>query len=114
MPQSAIPLDQRREGEIDVWMTVCVLLKAACPEVDSAPGKSVSGYMVNVGLRLPGPQPIAFLERLFPDGEVDWDESEYYQIDPAELDDELRKQITRPDKDGVWYRSGKIFFGGQN
>ncbi|MBL8516959.1 MAG: hypothetical protein JNM76_08315 [Betaproteobacteria bacterium] len=114
MPQFASPLDQRREGEIDVWMTVCVLLDASIPEVGGAPGDSVLGYMINVGLRLPGPQPKASLEKLFPDGVVDWDETEYYQVDPGELDDELRKHVSVPDKDGVWYRSGKVFFGDKN
>jgi hypothetical protein len=114
MPQFASPPGPRSEGEIDIWMTVCVLLDVPNEEEEGDPGKSASGYMMNLGLRLPGPQPKSFLEKFFPDGVVDWEETEYYQVEPAELDEELRKHIEIPDRDGVWYRSGKIFFGSEN
>ena len=39
-----------------------------------------------------------------------WAETEFNEIDPASLDRATRKEIVQPDENGIWYRSGRIYF----
>jgi hypothetical protein len=103
------PLAPRTGGELDVWAQVCVRLLEPVPGSDPA-GSPMVGYFRNIAVRLPGPQPKSFLEHLIPDGVVDWDETEVSEVDPSSLDADVRNCVTAPDKDGVWYRSGRMYF----
>jgi hypothetical protein len=103
------PLAPPTGGEIDVWVQVCVRLSEPMAKADRE-GPPIVGYFRNLGIRVPGPQPKAFLERLIPDGTVDWDETEVSEVDPSSLDSDLRSHVTPPDADGVWHRSGHMYF----
>lgn len=103
------PLVPRKTGELDVWVQVCVRLSEPMSSTDGE-GPPVVGYYRNLGLRMPGPQPKSYLERLIQDGAVDWEDSEVGEVDPMALDADVRSCVTAPDADGVWYRSGRIYF----
>jgi hypothetical protein len=79
------------------------------PNSDGA-GALVVGYFRNFGIRIPGAQPKAFLERLITDGTIEWDDTEFNEVDPSSLDRELRSCVTAPDADGIWYRGGRLYF----
>jgi hypothetical protein len=57
------PLRPRSGDELDVWAQVCVRLSAPLPSADSE-GPPMVGYFQNFGIRMSGPQPKTFLERL--------------------------------------------------
>ena len=103
------PLAPRVEGELDVWVSVCVRLAEPMPRADGA-GDEVVGYYRNIGIRILGAQPKQFLERLIPDGTIEWDDTDVGEVDPSSLDGETRACVTAPDADGVWYRSGRMYF----
>lgn len=103
------PLAPRSTGELDVWAQVCVKLSESMPASDGV-GPPMVGYYRNLGVRISGPQPRGFLERLFPDGVIDWSDTEVSEVEPSSLDRELRNCVTAPDADGVWYRSGRMYF----
>jgi hypothetical protein len=103
------PLAPRVEGELDVWVSVCVRLVQPMPRADGA-GEEVVGYYRNIGIRIPGPQPKQFLERLILDGTIEWGETDVGEVELSSLDRETRKCVTAPDADGVWYRSGCMYF----
>jgi hypothetical protein len=103
------PLPPRKAAEVDVWVQACVHLLKPVTVADGS-GPPAVGYFRNVGLRIPGPQPRSFLERLFPDGIVDWSETEVTEVNPSTLDRDIRALVTAPDSDGVWYRSGRLYF----
>jgi hypothetical protein len=105
-----LPLKQKRDGELDVWATVCVHLKEPLHVVGAPNDPPAIGYVRIFGIRMPGPQPKQFLENLISDGVVNWDETEFYEIDPNSLDRATRKQIVSPDEKGIWYKSGRIYF----
>lgn len=107
---SRLPLQPRREGELDVWVTVCVLLKEPLQGIGECAHAPTVGYFRNFGIRLLGPQPKEFLERLISDGKIDWGESDFNEIDPISLDRDIRKQIVPPDENGIWYKSGQMYF----
>ena len=113
MVEKGLLLAPRGRGELDVWVEVCVRLSQSLPASDGV-GPPVEGYYRNVGIRVPGPQPKAFLEGLFRDGAIDWNETEVTEVEPSSLDPELRSYVTAPDADGVWYRSGRIYFSEDN
>lgn len=104
-----LPLTKRGSGELDVWVQLCVLLSQPrlSPE---ASGRPVIGYFRNFGIRVPGPQPKAFLESLITDGSIEWEDTEVNEVDPMSLDEEVLACVTVPDALGVWYRSGRIYF----
>lgn len=103
-----IALKPRTGDELDVWVRVCVRLSLPLPGADG--GAPAVGYYRNLGIRIPGPQPKAFLERLVTDGAVDWRDTEVTEIEPASLGRDVRAAISAPDADGVWYRSGRMYF----
>jgi len=108
-----LPLAPLREGELDVWVTVCVRLTEPLHNVGEPNEQAAVGYFRNLGIRLPGPQPKRYLEQLIPDGSIDWNETEFREIDPASLDQDVRKQIVAPDARGIWYSGGRIYFPGE-
>jgi hypothetical protein len=110
MPWNRFPLPPRREGELDVWVTVCVRLNEPLHGVGESTDPPAVGYIRNFGIRLLGPQPKPYLEHLISDGTIDWDETEFNEIDPHSLDRATRKQIVSPSAKGIWYKSGRIYF----
>ena len=103
-----LSLSPRSGNELDVWIRVCVQLSEPLASEDGRP--PAVGYYRNLGVRIPGPQAKAFLERLITDGAVDWNDTEVEEIEPASLDSDIRKLVTLPDDNGVWYRSGRMYF----
>jgi hypothetical protein len=105
-----LPLAPLREGELDVWVTVCVRLSSPVDDVGDPSEPPAVGYFRNLGIRLPGAQPKSYLEKMIADGSIDWNETEFYEVDPTTLDRDIRKRIVAPDENGVWYSSGRIYF----
>jgi len=105
-----LPLAPLREGELDVWVTVCVRLTEPLHNVDTPTDPPVAGYFRNFGIRILGPQPKRYLEQLISDGHIDWNETEFREIDPASLERDIRKGIAAPDANGIWYSSGRMYF----
>jgi len=105
-----LPLAPLRDKELDVWVTVRVRLTEPLPSAGDEDEPPLVGYFRNFGIRLPGPQPKRFLEQLIPDGSIDWSETEFYEVDPASLERDVRNRISVPDENGIWYSSGRIYF----
>jgi hypothetical protein len=104
------PLPTRRDGQLDVWANVCVRLHTPLLSTNGADEPPVVGYFRNLGIRLNGPQPKNFLERIIDDGAIDWSDTTVAEVDPQSLDGVVREKVTAPDDSGVWYRSGRMFF----
>ena len=110
MSGSIIPLAAPRDAQLDVWVVACVLLAEPLLQRDDPELPPAVGYYRNFGIRLNGPQPKQFLEKIIPDGLVDWDDTEVKEVDPTTLDEEIRSRISPPDQSGVWYKSGRMYF----
>jgi len=99
-----------QEGERDLWAQVCVRFKVSIPPSDDPEGPLLIGYYRNIGFRSRIADPQLLIEKIFPEGTINWADTEYYEIDVTKLDRDIRKRVTEPDESGVWYRSGRILF----
>jgi hypothetical protein len=103
-------LDPPDAGQLDVWATVCVRLAVPFRDPEDPDHPPCVGYFRNFGIRLNGPQPRHFLERVVEDGLVDWEDTKITDVDSQRLDRTIRKHVSEPDENGVWYRSGRMYF----
>jgi hypothetical protein len=104
------PIEPPEPGQLDVWATVCVQLAVPFRDPEDPDHPPCVGYFRNFGIRLNGPQPRHFLERIIGDGLVDWTDTEITEVDVQRLDQTIRKSVTEPDENGVWYKSGRMYF----
>ena len=73
--------------------------------------QAVKGYYINMGVSaISEAQARDLITEQIQDGVIDWDGSELGDADWVSLDPLIRKNFERSDKDGVWYKSGRIFF----
>jgi hypothetical protein len=72
----------------------------------------VKGYFINIGLTAET-QEIAkhLVETCIQDGEVDWSSTDWKKINEGDLDQTIMENARNPWEPGVWYKSGRIFFG---
>src|SRR5688572_29766389 len=108
-----LPLAPLANGERDWWAMLKVdfpkPITAAEASVQLPPGTPpIVGYYRNLGIRTKGD--IRFrLTDLAGDDFINWADSDVKEIDPKSLDRRIRKYITAPDKQGIWYASNKVF-----
>ena len=50
------------------------------------------------------------LEEAVGDGEILWETSEWYPVDPDTLDRIVRRRIVAVSPGGIWYVSGRAFY----
>ena len=97
------------EGACDFWAVVNVKLREPVYRNDAA-ACPTQGYYRGFGVRANPSKVHEILLRAVDDGEIDWSESELDPIDVSTLDGAMRKQVTPITGDGIWYRSGRVFY----
>jgi hypothetical protein len=105
-------LPRRPADHIDYWASVEVLLYEPIPvdgEDDEA-SAPVVGYIRNFGIRSPKGEIRSMLERAVDDGEIQWETTEWYPVDPDNLDPIVRERIVAVNPGGIWYVSGRAFY----
>ena len=100
-----------RAGYVDYWASVEVRLREAIPvEDDDDHVGPVVGYVRNFGIRIRDGELRSLLERTIVDGDIRWETTECYPVQPDDLDPIVRKRIVAVDPDGIWYVSGRAFY----
>ena len=113
-----LPLPPLAKGERDYWAMLKVDFPrpiSAAEASDQLPPDSppMVGYFRNFGIRTKGD--IRFrLKDLVGDDLINWGESDVKEMNPKSLDRRIKKHITAPDKQGIWYASHKVFIRGAN
>lgn len=97
-------------GVRDYWATVHVRLANPIPDIDDPTGAPVQGYYQVLGLRAEPNCVRELLTKAIPDGAIDWRDSEYRVVDPETLDQTVQRQIRPVLTEGIWYRSGHMFY----
>jgi hypothetical protein len=73
--------------------------------------QTVTGYYINLGVSaISEAQARDLITEQIQDGAVDWEGSELADADWSSLDPLIRKNFERSDKDGIWYKSGRVCF----
>lgn len=103
-------IHQPGADEVDVWVNVCVMLATPLPGSSGDGARPIVGYYQNFGVRAPRGETKQVLERSIADGTIDWSESEETDVDPNAVDDDIAQRVSEPDHNGIWYKSGRIFF----
>lgn len=44
------------------------------------------------------------------EGVIRWDETEFERVNPNELDSSIQARAEPVDGEGVWYKSGRVYF----
>jgi len=109
-PAALESLVNRTEGLEDFWAVVHVRLHQPVFIDDSEEPDYVVGYYLNLGLRALSDQVPLLLEQAIDDGKIDWEGTEWYPVDPATLEQAVRKRIKPVSEQGTWYRSGRAFY----
>lgn len=92
-------------------VVLCVVPK---PNTESSgatwPASGTAGYYMTVGLRVAPERVKALLESLVTEGVIRWDETQLDRVNPDDLDQSILSKAEPIDTEGVWYRSGRVFF----
>lgn len=67
-------------------------------------------YLRRLGVRSTPDRLRSFVENAVPDGAIRWDESTCEEACPDAWDASLRERFTPIDGEGIWYKSGRVFF----
>lgn len=71
----------------------------------------VKGYYLNVGVSaISETQARDLIAHAVEDGEIDWNDSEFQEAEWASLHPLIRESFESSEKDGIWYKSGRVFF----
>lgn len=92
----------------DHWVMVSVKLHEPIP-TDTGTGPIV-GYFRNLGIRCALQRIRDLVELEVADGSVEWEATEYCELDVAELDKDTLKRADITPEEGVWYRSGRVLY----
>jgi hypothetical protein len=112
LPWRQSKLNAAPSGLFDYWATVQVRLHHALAVDDEDDPRPVIGYWRCFGLRVEHGMVHPHLEAAISDGVIDWEKSEYYEVQPSDLDDTIQRRIQPVVRDGIWYTSGRIFYPG--
>lgn len=104
------PLGPPPPGTADFWCKVHVKFPVPIPDETDPAGTPIQGYYQNLGLRSSAERFHALISAAIADGRIDWDDTRWEIVNPAELDRTIRKRIVPVDSEGVWYRSGRILY----
>jgi hypothetical protein len=70
-----------------------------------------SGYYVNIAVKAESEDKAAqMITSDLADGVINWKESQILSFDLPQLEQRLQFRCMSPDKSGIWYRSGRIFY----
>jgi hypothetical protein len=97
-------------GVLDHWATIHVRLHSPIHDVDDPTGIPTQGYYRVFGLRAAPNRVRELLTSAVPDGAIDWSDSECRVVDPETLDQTIQRQIRPVVVEGIWYRSGHVFY----
>ena len=98
-----------RPGYIDYWASVEVRLHEPIP-VEDDDLRPMVGYLRFFGARVKDGDLRALLQQTIVDGDICWETTECYPVEPDKLDPTVRKRIVAVDPDGIWYVSGRAFY----
>lgn len=91
-----------------------VRLHSPIHDVENPTGTPVQGYYQVFGLRAEPNRVRALLTIAVPDGAIDWRDSECRIVDPETLDQAIQRQVQPVVAEGIWYRSGRMFYSDTN
>ena len=83
-------------------------------EADAADQMPVIGYYRTVGIRARSNELQQMLEQFVDDGRIDWSDTKWKPTNPNRHEFSIRRLIKMPESAGVWYRSGKVYYGGED
>lgn len=111
MSERALPRFLRPPaGVLDYWATVHVRLHVPIQDIDDPEGTPIRGYYRVLGVRAEPNRIRDLLTSAVSDGAIDWRDSECRVVDPETLDQTIQRQVQPVAGEGVWYRSGHIFY----
>ena len=94
----------------DFWVSADVRLTVPIEVEDDDDARPMVGYIRNFGVRTTPGRLAELMTAEIADGLVVWDQTEYYEIDPDELDSTIRNRVVPVVSEGIWYRSGRAFY----
>ncbi len=95
----------------DFRVVLCVLPNPGTVDGSGAwPQSDAVGYYWTLGIRVAPERLRALLESLVTEGVIHWDETEFERVDPNALEPSIRSRAEPVDAEGVWYKSGRVFF----
>lgn len=104
------PLAPPPPGTSDFWVTVHVKFPVPIPDETDPGGTPTQGYYQNLGVRSSSERFQELVSASIAGGRIDWDDTRWDVVNPAELDRTIRKRIEPVESEGVWYRSGRILY----
>jgi hypothetical protein len=84
------------------------------PSASGGSSRVLHGYYRNFGIRATPRGVQSAIVAAIDDGNVDWTETEWHGVDPSNLDAGIRSRIEGESCDGIWYRSGRIFYSDED
>ncbi len=93
----------------DYWAVLHVRLREPLKVEDEEPTAPVVGYYITFGVRARSSEVEDTLRSAVHDGEIDWSDSQWGQVDRYALDPEIQARTTDPSS-GIWYRSGRAYY----
>ncbi len=109
--KKASPLPPCPEGLEDILVTIHVRFHHPMDYADDPGEPPAQGYYQVLGLRIPPEGVRNTLASMITDGEIGWLRTEWRTVEPSALKASIRRNVTLPQSDGVWFRSGRILYG---
>jgi len=94
------------------FFTVCVVLRTPYKEVgEDGRETPIPGFFTNFGVTaLDEWAARSLVESVVEDGEIDWKESSFKEIDLQNFKADIVKHCKDPSKAGVWFKGSKFLF----
>ena len=95
------------------WITICVEMFRAAPlaEFGREQKDAIGGYFRNFGVTAGSKtEACGAVAKEVLDGNIDWSESKVLNDVISRLDDEILAKSGDWHREGIWYRSGHVFF----
>jgi hypothetical protein len=92
----------------DFTVTVCVIPGENRRE--AWPDDQAVGFYRNFGLRASPDRLRSLLEAQTPEGRIRWDRTDWQRVSPEDIDPDIMRLVTPVENEGVWYKSGHVFF----
>jgi hypothetical protein len=98
------------QGHGDFWATVHVRFPEPASVSNDPAGKPLHGYFRYFGVRALPNKVHAVIDRAVDDGTINWGDTKWHAVDPAELKRNVRSRIEPVVAEGIWYKSGRILY----
>jgi hypothetical protein len=96
------------------WIMLCVELHAEIPSAPDDPGEDkrpLVGYYQNFGVTTTTePEACRLVSDQIQDGSIEWSESRISFDVIDRLDPEILSRANDWNSEGIWYKSGRVFF----